>query len=179
MKEIKLTRGKVALVDDEDYKELIKHKWHYLASTPKGLGYAACTIKKSGPIIRHPYIKTPKQPKATIGMHRLIMGCSDPKILVDHIDGNGLNNQRCNLRLCSVSDNMRNRGSCSRTSSYIGVNKRLAMWEARINTTGKFTVLGLFRSEEDAALAYDKAAIASGNPFFRLNFPEQLIFFEE
>jgi hypothetical protein len=100
MKLIQLTRGFSTMVDDSDYEELSKYKWHY--TNIKGIGYAvrgsrlpSIGYKQNGKVIR-------------ISMHRIITGATERSQQVDHIDGNGLNNQRENLRICTHSENLLN-----------------------------------------------------------------------
>jgi hypothetical protein len=147
MKEIPLTQGKVALVDDEDF-ENIKHL-HWYARLSRNHLYAAYKVKRKG--------------KSTIYyMHRVIM--QPPEHLhIDHIDGNGLNNQRSNLRLCTHQENQRNRSS-AQSNSKSGVkgvswHKSSGKWRAVIKYEGKHKHIGAFSSIEDAAIAYRNAEI--------------------
>jgi hypothetical protein len=108
-------------------------------------------------------------------MHRQIMNAPEG-LLVDHIDGNGLNNQKNNLRLCSSAQNARNRRPTSKPySKYKGVSwhKRNKKWEVRIAKSGKSTYLGTFEDELEAALAYDRKAEELFGEFAYLNFPQQ------
>ena len=145
MKEIPLTQGKTVLVDDEDFEYLNQWKWFYCKS--RKTGYAK---RASG--------KRPN--KRQISMHRMIMQ-PNPGMEVDHIDHNGLNNQRCNLRNCTPTDNKRN-GFKHRnnTSGYIGVTweMRRQKWSANIQANNKNIFLGRFDMAKDAACAYDAAA---------------------
>lgn len=108
-------------------------------------------------------------------MHQMILatpGISNTRIVVDHIDGNGLNNTRGNLRLCTIAENLHGimRGPRGR-SRYRGVSWHSATgkWEARISVRGKRISLGLFSSEEDAAIAYDMAKTREFGPDYELN----------
>lgn len=163
MKQIPLSQGKFAQVDDEDFEELNKLKWYL--SVRKTTEYAMTNIKTGSRETRIP----------PVSMHRNIMGCvkGDGKI-VDHKDGNTLNNQKSNLRLCTPTQNCRNRrAKTNGTSKYIGVttsrsslNKR---WIAQIIDNGVNHYLGYFKSEEEAAKAYNEAAKKYHGEFARLN----------
>lgn len=161
MKEILLTQNKVALVDDEDYEYLNQWHWHLT-----GISYAARGTFKKG-IAK------------TVRMHNAIMNPPEGMV-VDHIDHNGLNNQRSNLRICSRKENRRNqRGFFNSKSIYKGVafgidrrNKNEYTYiKAKIRFDGKVINLGNFKTEKDAAIAYDKAAMEHYGEFACLNFP--------
>ena len=159
MKEIHLTKGKVAIVDDTDFEGLSQWKWH--AKLSCGLWYAARAVTMAGR-------------KITIRMHRLITNASDG-MEVDHIDGDGLNNLRQNLRIVTRNQNRFNsRVRVDNTSGYKGVslNKRTGRWVAWIGYYGKHKNLGYFATPEMAAQAYDAAARELFGEFARLNFKE-------
>ncbi len=161
MKEIQLTQGKYAMVDDEDYEKLRQYKWGAIQKAG-GLWYARryvyCGVKKY------------KQ----IYMHREITSIAEG-ILIDHKDRNGLNNQKDNLRLCTVKQNCWNSRSRENSfSKYKGVSFRLEewlkkRWRAAIEIDGKSKYLGDYLTEEEAAIAYDYAAIRHQREFVRLN----------
>lgn len=171
MKVINLTKGYAALVDDADYELLSKFKW--FANVHKS-GYV-CAIKNK--TIDSPYIK----------MHRLILGVTNRSVLVDHKDGNPLNNQRSNLRLCNDSQSACNvRSAKNSTSKYLGVSRHTAIlnrktkksgtktyvykaWRATIFKDYKQISIGRFKTEIEAALAYNEAAKRIHGEFARLN----------
>lgn len=160
MKEIKLTQGKVAFVDDEDFDRVNQFKWY--AGYSRGKWYARRTVNVSSTI------------KKAVVMHRFILGLSDVSIEVDHIDHNGLNNQRSNLRKCTQAENKRNKSRAKNSSSiYLGVGykkKRGKKWMANIRRNGKNWFLGYFLEEKDAAIAYDNAAKSLFGDFANVNF---------
>jgi hypothetical protein len=152
MREIPLTQSKVTLVDDADYEWLSQWKWHAISRLYTC--YAACKHTKKS-------------------MHRQILGVSNPKIQVDHRDGNGLNNQRGNLRIATGQGNQGNRRKHShdQSSQYKGVcwHRQRRKWVAYIMVNYHAVHLGCFAEERDAALAYDRAAIKYFKEFALLN----------
>lgn len=146
MKEIALTQGFVAIVDDEDYEYLSQYKWHF------GGGYARRNVP-------HP---TRPGKRTTLKMHRAIMGLDfDDEREVDHIDGAGLNNQRANLRVCLHEENVRNKSRHSNNRSGLkGASADREKWKAQITANGRNIYLGLFDTAEEAHAAYRKAAAA-------------------
>lgn len=142
-REIPLTQGKVALVDDEDYPELSKFKWCAM-KRPTGNYYA---VRQS-----------PKDPvthkSITIRMHAVIVG-TPGGLETDHIDGDGLNNRRCNLRIVTSRQNHQNL-HIPKSSKYPGVtwDKRASKWHAQIQVNDKRRHLGYYDDEETAARRY-------------------------
>jgi hypothetical protein len=160
MKKIKLTQGKVALVDDCDYEYLNQWKWY--ANKNRNTFYAIRNSRKNE------YKK-----HKTILMHQIILQRMGVKFKqVDHIDGNGLNNRRSNLRTAIHQENLCNQKLRSNnTSGYKGVtwHKQVKKWLARIMVDGKRICLGLFDNIKDAASAYNQAAILHFGKFAKLN----------
>lgn len=157
MKKIKLTFGKVALVDDEDYDYLIQWKWR--AHTASG-GFVAIRGTRTRGIYK------------TIYMHRIIMNTSEYKE-VDHIDHDGLNNQKNNLRNCTHQQNNFNRTKKG-SSVYHGVSVREysdgIVYCAQIQANYNKQWIGAFKKEEDAARAWDTMAMELFGEFANLNF---------
>lgn len=146
-----LTNGEYALVDDKDYKELCQYTWQQLPN-----GYVAHATTVEGQII---YLL----------LHRAVMEARDD-ILVDHRDGNRLDNRRANLRTATHIENARNRAPCE-GQQYKGITPTNGKWKARIKVGGTSIYLGSFDEAKDAALAYDAAARRLFGEFARLNFP--------
>ena len=157
MKEIKLTQGLVTLVDDEDFDWLSQWKW--LAYKGHSTFYAA----------RHP--EGPHKGRKLVFMHRQILNCTDDE-QGDHEDHNGLNNQRYNLRSCTHTQNLFNKIPRGK-SKYLGVEVRKSgSFHARIRIDKKRVFLGAFKTEEEAAHAYDKVAKIYHGEFANLNFKD-------
>jgi len=164
--QIPLSQGKVALVSPEDYHFLIQHKWCARAS--KHNHYAVRSIPSNT-----------KFKCTTIPMHRVILsrmvGCELLRTEhCDHISGNGLDNRRENLRICTNAENSRNRKSQRGSSSqYKGASwrKDSEKWQSNIQVDGKTLYLGCFTSEVQAAKAYDAAALKHFGRFAKTNFP--------
>lgn len=160
MKEIILSQGKVALVDDEDFEWLSKWKW---STQWAPHNYYA---------VRTEYGEKNK----TVYMHREIT--HPPNNLdIDHINHNGLDNRRENLRFCTTAQNTHHQiKRDGHTSGFKGIywNKRKKKWQAKIRLTAngisKQIFLGLFDSEIHGALAYDEAAKKYFGDFAELNF---------
>ena len=160
---IQLTRGYETVVDDADFAWLNQWSWYAMKNRKNGTVYAARRQRGSEVINGR---------RDTILMHRQIVGCGDDDD-VDHWDKNGLNNRRHNLRPCSESQNAANRGpSKNNTSGYKGVfgHSTGGQWRAQITIEGVKKHLGLFRTAQDAAVAYDKAANDHFGEFARPNF---------
>ena len=160
-KQISLTQGQFAVVDDIDFEYLSRFKWRTWKSSSSKL-YAIGWIKKNGQWIN-------------AKMHRFILGETNPKIQIDHKDGNGLNNQRYNLRKCTNQQNQHNRSKYKRnTSGFKGVSApgtSHPKWSAHIRFNGKLIHLGYFNSAKEAAVVYDAAARKYHRSFASINFP--------
>lgn len=157
----KKRKGFVALVDPEDIDLVKGYRWYL-----RGHGRVLYAYSQT-------YTINGKRP--VFSMHRLIMGEPDQEWEVDHINHNGLDNRRQNLRLVSHQQNaMNQRGWESASSRYKGVtrNQESGVWIAKLNTNGHHMYLGRFDTEILAAHAYDtKAKEVFGEHAF-LNFPE-------
>lgn len=160
---IPLTQGYVAVVDDQDYDGLAEYAWR--AQVEKN-GVYACRLQRKA---EHEN-GMPKK----VYMHRQILGVTDRWTDVDHANRNGLDNRRANLRTCSRSENNGNRKKSGGTSRYKGVSwdSKNGKWLAQIHLDNKRRYLGRFVREEDAARAYDAAALLQWGEFARLNLPE-------
>lgn len=156
---IPLSRGLFAVVDLADYETLSKYKWCAWKGRTHHTFYALRAAQDCGDGYK------------TIRMHRLIAGAVEGQD-VDHIDGNGLNNTRGNLRVCSRAQNTMNQKlSCRNRSGKKGVylDKRRGTWSAEITCSGKKKFLGSFKDRESAASAYDVAARLLFGEFARTN----------
>jgi hypothetical protein len=170
--EVPLTQGKVALIDECDWETVAPYKWQHSS------GYAA-------------FVRNRKSGVISLRMHRLIMGAK-PGQVVDHRNGDGLDNRRENLRICTTRRNSENRAQYVATKrsigGYLGVykHKNSGLWVARIhageiNSEGERRGISLrtFATAEEAARMYDAAAVHYFGEFAALNFPgEPLVPFD-
>lgn len=156
---IHLTKGKSTIVDDADYEWLSQWKWFAL-----GDGRYA---------VSRPW-DTQSKRQQSVYMHRLILDAPS-HLEVDHINGDGLDNRRCNLRLCDASSNRVNAGLTTRnTSGFKGVHPRpYGRWGAHIRFRNVPLHIGTFATPEAAARAYDAVAKTIHGQFAKINFPEQ------
>ena len=164
MKEISLTRGKVALVDDEDYERISLCSWHTLPSSK------TCYAQRS----KNLGSKNGNQNITTFSMHRDILGLPQGRFPeVDHKDGNGLNNQKSNLRVATHTQNMANVRTYPHTSKYRGVSLyrsgNYKRWRSSISSDGTKHFLGYFLTEAGAAIVYNAASLEFHGEFGRLN----------
>lgn len=155
---IPLTQGKFAIVDREDYPEVSKHKWHANECKPNY------------------FIAATRIGKKRIKLHRFLLGLSDPNILVDHKNRNPLDNRRENLRYCTLSQNRANAakkkaGPASKYKGVMASGSRFKPWRSRIIKNRKVYEVGFFKSEIEAARAYDMRAAELFGEFAYLNFP--------
>lgn len=155
--------GLFAIIDEEDYPLVSGYRWN--VQPGRNTFYAITFVRLRG-----------MMKSVQLKMHRVIL---DPPadLVVDHIDGNGLNNQRSNLHACTHQDNLsaanvhEPEAARGNTSGFRGVHfqKSRGKWTAHFK--GKY--IGIFESEIDAAIAYDDACLASGGNILRLNFPRR------
>ena len=151
MAEIKLNRGLVALVDEEDLPRLSSRKWRALTMhKQERYTYAISSDSRSTPMAR--FITN-----APAGM------------VVDHINGNRLDNRKANLRVCTHAQNMRNRALAG--GRWKGLCKDRGRWRVVVVVDRKRHRIGTFDTQEEAARAYDAAALRLHGEFARLNFP--------
>ncbi len=166
MKQIPLTQGLFALVDDADYDWLMQWKWH---TKKKGGAYYAARA------CPHPTKGWKKH--LLLFMHRAIMN-TPPEMETDHINHDGLDNRRHNIRICSHKQNAYNQSPANgHTSKYKGVSLKknktgIIRWLSQIHHGLRYIHIGYFSVEEDAARAYDGYAKKLFGDYAYLNFPE-------
>ena len=149
-----LTKGYFSLVDEDDFKRLSIYKW------------SACIL--------HNYIRAERQiqkngKRRKLFLAREIMNAPDGRY-VDHINGDTLDNRKCNLRLCSKAENNRNVGlRTTNTSGYKGVIKSGNGFKVQIGVNSEKKYLGYFKSKTLAAMFYNLAALWYHKEFAQLN----------
>ena len=157
MKEIKLSQGKVTIVEDQHFEDLNQWKWCY---------HKGAAVRNERKIING------KNKVVYILLHRFLLK-PNKGMVVDHIDGDPLNNIRNNIRVCTQSQNLMNkRVKRNKTSSkYKGVffNKKRKTWNAQLLKRGECKYLGAFDTEIEAAKSYDSAALEKYGEYARLN----------
>jgi hypothetical protein len=156
MKEVPLSRGMVAMVDDADYDRVMTQKWCVFKVT-KRTAYAGCYLRDS---------------QQYVSLHRFIMQPS-AEVEIDHRNRDGLDNQRHNLRECTGSQNVANRGKFRGASRYIGVTADRGKWKAHYEHAGVHRNIGRFETEDTAARARDAAVSIVFGEFAYLNFPNE------
>lgn len=162
MKKIPLSRGLFALIDDEDFEFINKFKWYAIKNREN---YYA---------VRQEYEKS--KYKRRLYMHNEILKVVKEGNIIDHKDLNSLNNQKSNLRECSIAQNNKNKGVYkNKKSKYMGVylgykGKKGQVFIAQITNDNKHFYLGSFLNEIEAAKAYDKACIRHHGEFAKTNF---------
>lgn len=155
MIEIPLTRGLFAKIDADDLPLVLRRKW-FAHVAPDGRRYAmACDRKPSGQ-------------RTAIKMHRLIMS-APAGMVVDHINGDGTDNRRENLRVVSQQKNAWNSRGKRAGQPKGAYSYAPGRWKASIRVDGKFIHLGVFGTQQEAAAAYDAAAIKHFGEFARTN----------
>lgn len=150
--------GKKAIVDAQDYDKQNQYKWYWNGNYAHRIDYLGTVNGKR--VIRSAYL------------HRDIM--SPPKgLVVDHINGNPLDNRRANLRICTQNQNMANMGKGSKSNPYKGVVKSGKSWYAKISASGKKSqshYFGPYASAEDAAVVRDSIAYQIHGEYAYMNF---------
>ena len=155
MKQIPLSQGKFALVDDEDYERVNQYKWCINSN-----GYAVTSYRDSN------------GKRKAMKMHRFILNLNKGDSLVDHRDTIRINNQKYNLRVASFVENLRNQKiNKNNKSGFKGVrlHKPSSLYIAQIGINGKQKHIGYFKCSVEAAKAYNEAAIKYFGEFAQLN----------
>lgn len=153
MRKIRLSRGLDALIDDCDYELVSKYKWYAMPRDKAGKYHAATAICGD-----------------TYFMHRLILGVNNPNQIVDHVDNDGLNNQRHNLRVGTQLTNAYHRPKRGDSRlRYKGISRNGNKWGAQIKVNRKRIWLGVFDTDVEAAIAYNEAAVKYHGEYAFLN----------
>jgi hypothetical protein len=154
-KKIPLANGGHAIVDHDDYAKLKDRKWH--GHLVRGVRYASRKEKNNGRAHR-------------IYMHRLVVCTGTDSRVVDHVNGNGLDNRKLNLRLCDIRQNAANMGLSKRnTTGFKGVSEENGRFRARVSSHGREYYLGHFGTAKEAARAYNKKAVELFGEYARTN----------
>ncbi len=156
MKLIAISKGLHTMIDDDILDIFPTLKWQAMYDRHTKKYYARCHQRIDGK-------------DKTVLIHRIIMGAKKGEI-VDHINGDTLDNRKCNLRLCTNAENCRNKKiHFDNTSGYKGIRKHENRWQAKITKDYKDYFLGEFKEAKDAALAYNEGAKKMFGEFARLN----------
>lgn len=160
MQTIVLTKGKVAVIDDIDYESVSSFRW-YARKNERGNWYAATSMRIDGK-------------RRQVHMHRFIYGADlIQKILVDHVNGDGLDNRRENLRAATHQQNTihsKKRSGCY-TSAFKGVHysRTHNRWVAKLYSKGRLVMKRRFKTEREAALEYNHKVIEIHGNYAVLN----------
>lgn len=166
---IKLTQGQWTTVAAEDLEEVLKYRWHARRASNKRGWYAQTAIRGH---------YSTKRGYKLVSLHRFLMSLKGVEMSdreVDHIDRNPLNNTFSNLRPCTHEENTRNRGASATKLKGIHFHNSTGCFEARITANKKPFSLGLYKTEVEAARAYDVAAVFLHRGFRSLNFPQDWV----
>lgn len=138
------------IIDDEDYDKIKNYRWNANYDNHKN----SFRIKTA----------------SGLRLHRIIMNAKNGEY-VDHIDGNILNNRKSNLRICTLAENNRNKSKSNKkmTSKYKGVTFQSGKYRVRIRYNNKYLSIGMFDTQDKAAIAYNIAALKYYGEFAKLN----------
>jgi HNH endonuclease len=162
LKEITLKQGSITLVDDEDFEMVSKFKWSETEKGHRRTTYARGQVFKAGTSGMY-----------TTSMHRFVLGLErGDGLIVDHINGNGLDNRKCNLRICTLGQNAQNVSlRRNNKTGYTGVRFReeRGVWVSEIRFNRKAEKLAYTRCKHLAALKYNKKAIEYFGEYAKIN----------
>lgn len=161
---IPLSNGMFTVIDLVDYEKISGRKWHALHGWRNKTWYAQCNLYDAD-----------TKAESSCALHRFLMNAASGE-MVDHKDGDGLNNRRDNLRIATRSQNSQNstkRKNCSSQFKGVCWYPPTRKWVGQLRVAGKRIYLGYFQNEQAAARAYDAAAIKYFGEFALLNFPDQ------
>jgi hypothetical protein len=162
MKQVPITQGYFALVDEEDFGRVSKFKW-------------TADVRKNGVYVKR-YMERNvdgKRVRSVLYLHHFVLGIQGG-VLVDHVKGNPLDNRKKKLRVCTQAENARNaKIGRNNTHGYKGLVLRPSgRWGCQLMFKGKHVCVGTFDTKEEAARAYDTKAKELFGEFANLNFPE-------